>query len=324
MRWEKKGLIFKTDNNYPWMLHHACVPIAEKVDDNVLRIYFGPRDREERTVTTFIEVEADNPARLLYVHDRPVLSLGQLGAFDDSGAMPSCIVNHDGKKYLFYIGWNRGVTVPYRNSIGLAVSIDGGLTFERVFEGPIVDRTSLEPYFCASPFAMIDEGKWKLWYASVTSFLEVNGKPEPVYQVKYAESADGREWARPNLTCLRYLFDGEANARPCVIKERGIYRMWYCFRGSVNYRTDKAQSYRIGYAESADGTRWERMDDRVGIDRAEEGWDSVMIEYPFVYEHRGVKHMLYNGNGFGESGFGYAVLVEDDRSGLVTSRVGAL
>lgn len=314
MRWEKKGLIFRTDNNHPWMSHHACVPVADRVDDRVLRIYFGPRDQQQRTVTTFIEVDADDPGHVLYVHDRPVLSLGKLGAFDDSGAMPSCLVNHNGKKYLFYIGWNRGVTVPYRNAIGLAVSTDGGLTFERIFEGPIVDRTQFEPYFCASPFALIDDGRWRLWYASTTHFLDVNGKPEPVYQVKYAESSDGYEWHRPNIACLDYGFSGEANARPCVIKENSVYRMWYCFRGSVNYRTDKMQSYRIGYAESADGVHWQRMDDQVGIDRSKEGWDSIMIEYPFVYEHRGVKHMLYNGNGFGETGFGYAMLVEDDRA----------
>ena len=29
MRWEKQGLIFRTDNNFPWMMHHACVPIAD-------------------------------------------------------------------------------------------------------------------------------------------------------------------------------------------------------------------------------------------------------------------------------------------------------
>jgi hypothetical protein len=247
-----------------------------------------------------------------YVHDRPVLGLGKLGCFDDSGAMPCSIVNHEGRKYLFYIGWNRGVTVAYRNSVGLAVSDDGGLTFERVFEGPIVDRTRFEPYFCASPFAMFDEGRWKLWYASSTGFAMVDGRPEPLYQIKYAESADGREWTRPNITCIPYGFEGEANARPCVIKENGVYRMWYCFRGSVGYRTDKAQSYRLGYAESRDGIHWTRMDDRVGIDRSDTGWDSQMMEYPFVYEHRGRKYMLYNGNGFGETGIGYAELVEDD------------
>ena len=188
------------------------------------------------------------------------------------------------------------------------------LTFERVFEGPIVDRTRTEPFFCASPFALIDDGIWKLWYASSTGFVEVNGKAEPVYQIKYAESPDGSEWNRENVVCLEYGFDGEANARPCVIKEGGVYRMWYCFRGSVNYRSDKSQSYRIGYAESRDGVRWQRLDRLVGIDRSESGWDSTMMEYPFVYEHRGLKYMLYNGNGFGESGIGYAVLRDDDRA----------
>jgi hypothetical protein len=315
MRWRKHGVIFTVANQHEWMAHHACVPVADKVSDDVLRIYFGPRDGQGRTRTTFIEVDADNPARVRYVHDRPVLDLGKIGTFDDSGVMPSCIVNDGDQKYLLYIGWNRGVTVPYRNAIGLAVSHDGGVTFERVFDGPIVDRTRVEPYFCASPFAIIDDGRWKLWYASSTGFVEVEGKQEPVYLIKYAESANGREWSRLNVTCIEYAFDGEANARPCVIKENGRYRMWYCHRGSVGYRTNKEQSYRLGYAESLDGMQWQRLDHLVGIERSDTGWDSMMMAYPFVYDHRGVKYMLYNGNGFGETGIGYAVLEEDDRAG---------
>ena len=80
MRWEKKGVIFRADHQYPWMSHHACVPIAEKIADDVLRIYFGPRDRQGRTVTTFIEVEADDPSKVIRVHDRPVLALGKLAS----------------------------------------------------------------------------------------------------------------------------------------------------------------------------------------------------------------------------------------------------
>lgn len=311
MRWKKKGVIFSAAGQYDWMAHHACVPIADKINDEVLRIYFGPRDLQGRTRTTFIEVEADNPSNVLYVHDQPVLGLGELGTFDDSGAMPSCIVDHDGKKYLFYIGWNTAVTVPYRNSIGLAVSDDGGLTFQRLFAGPILDRTRFEPYFCASPFGLFDEGKWRLWYASSTGFLDVDQRVEPVYQIKYAESQDGLEWSRPNITCIPYSFEGEANARPCVRKEGGKYRMWYCYRGSRGYRTRKDQSYRLGYAESEDGILWIRKDEEVGIERSDEGWDSEMMEYPFVYEHKGRKYMLYNGNGFGKTGFGYAVLEEE-------------
>jgi predicted GH43/DUF377 family glycosyl hydrolase len=311
MRWEKRGLIFKAEKQYPWMSHHSSVPIADKISEQVLRIYFGPRDDEGRTVVAFIDVDADNPSHVLRVHDRPVLGVGELGTFDDSGAMPSCIVNHNGRKYLYYQGWNRCVTVPYRNAIGVAVSEDGGTTFRRAFQGPILDRTPLEPYFCATPFVLFDEGLWRMWYASSTGFVCVNGKPEPLYQVKYAESKDGIVWDRSNEICIPYKFDGEANARPCVLKKNHRYRMWYCYRGSVNYRTDKAQSYRIGYAESADGLKWERLDHLVGIDRSSAGWDSIMTAYPFVYEHRGVIHMLYTGNGFSETGIGYATLTDE-------------
>lgn len=312
MRWEKKGLIFAPTNGSDWMASHACVPVADRVKEEVLRIFFGPRDAQGRTTTTFIDVAADDPAKILNVHNRPVLGLGRRGAFDDSGAMPSCIVNHAGQKFLYYIGWNRGVTVPYRNAIGLAVSTDDGLTFERVFAGPLMDRSPLEPYFVSAPCVIRDNGVWKMWYISATDYLLINDHPEPVYQIRYAESLDGLHWQSDGATCVDYKFKGEAISRPSVIKEQGLYRMWYCYRGSVDYRTDKAQSYRIGYAESPDGIKWTRKDEIVGIDVSESGWDAQMIENPHVYEHNGRKFMLYNGNGFGASGFGYAILAEDE------------
>jgi hypothetical protein len=311
MKWKKMGMIFRPDHNYEWMATHAYIPVPDKVSENVLRIYFSTRSKAIKSVTTFIEVEADNPSNVVYVHDRPVLSMGKLGTFDDGGVGPYCIVNHDNKKYLYYGGWNASVTVSYRNSIGLAVSEDGGLTFHRVCEGAVVDRNQHEPYFTAACDVMLCDGKWKMWYGSATGWVVINGKPEPRYQIKYAESNDLINWLRQNTTCIEYKLDGEANARPCVIREDGLYKMWYCYRGSIDYRTDKRQSYRLGYSESMDGITWKRKDEEVGIERSEEGWDSVMMCYPYIYEHKGRKFLLYNGNGFGESGFGYAVLEQE-------------
>jgi hypothetical protein len=42
-------------------------------------------------------------------------------------------------------------------------------------------------------------------------------------------------------------------------------------------------------------------------------WDSMMIAYPCVYRHGDRTYILYAADGFGESGFGYAVLAGDDR-----------
>ena len=115
------------------------------------------------------------------------------------------------------------------------------------------------------------------------------------------------EWRRENRTCIEPRHAEEANARPRVVRDGDRYRMWYCYRGSRGYRTDSAASYRIGYAESGDGVSWARRDDAAGIDVSDEGWDDLMVTYPSLYEHRGVRHLLYNGNGFGRSGIGHAV-----------------
>jgi hypothetical protein len=139
----------------------------------------------------------------------------------------------------------------------------------------------------------------------------VGEPPSPAYVIKYAESADGLDWTRENVTCINPKSSNEANGRPWVEHDGDTYRMWYCYRGLHHFRSDPNESYRMGYAESADGVTWERMDERAGIERSESGWDSEMVAYPAVYEHGGVRHLLYNGNGFGRSGIGHAVADED-------------
>ena len=53
---------------------------------------------------------------------------------------------------------------------------------------------------------------------------------------------------------------------------------------------------------------FKRRDEEVGIDVSPAGWDSAMIEYPYVFDHGGARYLLYNGNDYGREGFGLAVL----------------
>src|SRR5713101_4278480 len=105
IRWTKTGRVFHVDGNANWMVHHATHPVADLVDEETLRIYFAPRDSEQHSRITFIEVDPHQPSAVKYVHDEPVLDLGQLGTFDDSGVMAAAIVSHEGEKYLYYVGW---------------------------------------------------------------------------------------------------------------------------------------------------------------------------------------------------------------------------
>ena len=303
--WQKKGLIFNTDNNYDWMISHACVPTALVLPNDRIRIYFAPRNARGQSIPTFIEVSSDNPSDVLYLHDRPIMPLGKVGTFDDGGIMPCSLIADNDKIYLYYVGWNPSVSVPYRNAVGIAMSNDGGTTFSRLFDGAIIDRTPYEPYFTASPYVYKEGDQWHLWYASATGFVEVAQKYEPVYLIKYGHSTDGITWHRENKVCIEPKTAYEANARPSVIKENGIFKMWFCYRGSLDYR-DGSDSYRIGYAESENAVDWERMDEKAGIEFSQDGWDSKMQTYPNVIDYKKRKYLFYNGNGFGKTGIGWA------------------
>jgi len=308
MRWQKRGNIFNPQEHRDWAGTHAQVPTV-LVKEEILRIYYADRDSDGKSFPTYLDVERGDPSRVVHYHKGPLLPPGRPGTFDDEGVMPAFAIDHEGSVWLYYRGWNRRLTVPYHNATGIAVSDDGGATFRRMFEGPILDRVPLEPYLAVTPSVLRDDDRWRMWYISGVEWTRVADKYEPVYVIKYGESADGINWHRPNLLSVAPRHDREAFSHPCVIKRGDTYLMWYCHRESEDYR-DGPGAYRIGFATSADGRTFDRRDDDAGITVSEQGWDSKMICYPFVVRVDGRTLMFYNGNSFGQTGIGWAVLEE--------------
>lgn len=299
MRWIKKGRLVIPDGKLDWKITHAWVPFADYLCEDLYRIYFAGRNSQNLSQVGYVEIDINEPQKILTISEEPVLKLGSLGSFDDSAVLPSWIVDHKGKKYMYYIGWMQGKRVPYYASLGLAISSDGGRTFTKFSKGPLLERNDVDPYMTASACVRIEDGLWRMWYLTTIRWVIENEQPTPYYHIKYAESRDGINWKREGIVAIDFKYKGENRiSRPCVIKEDNLYKMWY------SYAVDE---YRIGYAESYDGTTWKRKDEEVGIDVSESGWDSKMICYPFVFEHKGKKYMLYNGNDYGKTGIGYAV-----------------
>ena len=169
MKWIKKGLIYNPKNMVPsWATGYSALPVANLLNDEIARIYFSVRDNKGRSIPTFIDVDAENPGNIIYHHNEPILKLGETGTFDDNGIMPSSIVDINGLKYLYYIGWNPQQTVSYRLSIGLALSLDGGKSFHKHSNGPILDRAIDEPFFNTAPYVIKENNIWKMWYVSCT------------------------------------------------------------------------------------------------------------------------------------------------------------
>ncbi|CAN0617730.1 conserved protein of unknown function [Burkholderia multivorans] len=307
IRWNKQGLIYAADARLPWARSHAQIPTAAGVRGDTLRLLFSSRDGDNRSAIARIDVRADAPSQIVAVDPEPVLPPAALGTFDDCGTMPSSVVEHDGVHYLYYIGWNVRNTIPYHNAVGLAISEDGGTRYRRLFDGPVMDRTAEEPYFCGTTCVRIENGIWRNWYLSCTGWTQVAGKPEPRYHLKYAESRDGIHWTRKGCVAIDYLDDDEGGlARASVHHDGSLYRMWFCKRRHDGYREHSSVSYRMGYAESTDGIVWKRMDEYAGLDVSETGWDAFMVAYPEVVQVSDRLYMFYNGDGFGATGFGYA------------------
>ena len=306
MKWTKKGLIYAVQGKHGFDVTHCHKPTPLLIDKDTIRVHFGTRDVQGKTRTTFIEIDRHDPKKIKYIHDCPVLDLGKLGTFDDCGAQVSSLAWHNGVLLMYYIGWNPNTTVPTRNAIGIAASYDGGITFQRLFDGPILDRNKEEPYYTGAVDVLREGSLWRMWYTSGTEWVIIQGRPEIRYHIKYAESENGIDWHREDVHCIVPKNAIEVTARPCVMKDGNLYRMWYSKRDIVDFRTDRRHSYRAGYAESIDGLFWVRRDETVGIDVSEDGWDSEAIAYPYVLKLEDKLMVFYNGNGFGKTGFGYA------------------
>ena len=310
--WQKKGLLLKiSDFISDTIVSHASIPFAFHIKDDLYRIYFSARNQNGKSLPYFIDATISKG--IIELNDKvvgPFMSLGDLGTFDDSGIMPSCLVTNNDQLFMYYIGWNPQIAVSYRLSIGLAISNDNGLTFSRYSKGPISDRGSEEPFFNTAPYVIIENGIWRMWYISCTEWKIINSYPEPKYHVKYCESNDGINWIKKGIVCIDYDDNAEAIGRPCVLFENGLYKMYYSYRKIQDYRANSLNSYKIGYAESSDGIIWKKMNNYVGISQSDNinDWDSEMMEYCHVFNHLEKKYMLYNGNGFGKFGFGYAII----------------
>src|SRR5262249_45304743 len=196
------------------------------------RIHFAGRDERKRSRGSWVEVRVDGDSiKPIRYASRPSLDLGRLGAFDDAGAIPSCLVEADGRLLLYYIGWTLGGTVPFHFHIGLAASSDGGETFKRVSEAPVLGRNPHDPLLTAAPWVLRENGAFRMWYVSCTEWaIGADGQPVHYYTVKHATSADGVAWETNDHLCLPYREGEHAVARPVVRRVEGGYRMIFCAR----------------------------------------------------------------------------------------------
>ena len=295
-------MIYQPDGSLPWARRHAFPATPHLLGNGVLRLYVAFTDEDFVGRVGYVDVNPENPAEVVGISERPVLDIGAPGAFDENGVVPTSVVPVGDKLFLYYVGFQLGYKVRYFQFQGLAISGDGGATFERYSRVPVIDRSDEEMVNRTSAFVMHEDGRFRMWYVGGSEWLNVKGKPLPIYNIRYLESEDGKSWGRVGRVAIDFKDEDEhALGRAWVIRHGGLYKMFFS-------RRSMSLGYRLGYAESADGLEWTRRDEEIDLDVSEDGWDSNMVAYTSIFSYGDRVYMFYNGNDCGQTGFGYAEL----------------
>ncbi|MGR9036839.1 MAG: hypothetical protein ACU83O_09660 [Gammaproteobacteria bacterium] len=306
MKWRKLGRVYVPDGSVWWAKSHAMIPTPELTDNGRIRVYISMCDAQGRARPGYVDVDENDPTTVLDVSGEPLIDLGEPGTFDDNGAaVTSVLTPPQGGRYMYYVGFEIPANIRYRLFTGLAVQKPKQEEFARHSRAPVLDRTNAELYFRCGPYVKFENDQFHMWYVAGSEWVEVEGKQVPHYDIRYARSRDGTDWPDEGKILIKVSGDNEHGfGRPFVIAGDQGWRMFYSVR-SVSRR-----AYKLGYAESSDGMNWIRKDGEIGLDVSEEGWDSQAVCYAAVVELKGREYMFYNGNGFGETGFGVAVREE--------------
>lgn len=313
--WQKLGRMFNPAaiKDRSWIHEFSQAPSVLALND-AIRVYFSCRPAPDEqgnyiSLSAFAEFDRNNLFKLKRLCEKPLLELGDLGAFDEFGTYFTSVVRREGDVTAYYVGYTRCESVPFTINIGAAISQDGGLTFRRLGNGPLLPCSVNEPFFLTVPRVKRFGDLWYMWYSAGKRWVKTERRAEPVYHIRMATSQDGVNWIKEDRDLVDCVIgENECQACPDVFEYAGQYHMFFCYRSHVNYHRNEG-AYRIGYASSVDLLNWKRDDSRAGLTISDQGWDSETVSFPHVFELDGEHYMLYLGNQMGRHGFGVARLV---------------
>ena len=301
--WRKLGQLYvpKASGQHPKLISHAANPLPVHMTGDVYRIFFSGRDDQNRSSVGAIDVDIVR-RKIITEHQAPFFEHGPVGSFYSDGVSIGNCYKANGIQYMLFMGWQNPPCGHWRGDIGRLVLKDD-LSLELDSATPIMGITDEDPISSSYPWVEArPNGGFDMWYGSTISWDVGTG--EMLHVINHASSDDGNYWEHHGLSMPFEIGRAQAFSRPTVaLDQSGNLEMWF------SYRSGLGEKYRIGYATSENGVNWKLDLDGAGIAVSTSDWDSEMIEYPFVFDHDGERFMLYNGNGYGKTGFGLAVLV---------------
>lgn len=297
--WQKLGQIYKCSGIHPKLQTHAANPLPIHLHENIFRVFYSGRDENNRSSIGAVDIDILN-LEVVYDHPKPFFEHGSEGSFYSHGVSIANTYSVQGQKYMLFMGWRNDVNSHWYGEIG-RLKVNNDLSLELDSDTPLMALDVTDPISLSYPWVLQEQNIFKMWYGSTVSWDAGNG--EMLHVIKYAESKDGHNWVKRDFPLPHQIGVAQAFSRPSVIRfSDGKYRMWY------SVRSGDGTSYRIDSSFSEDGLVWQKQAKECSPGVSKTAWDSEMIEYPFVFRSNEKTYMLYNGNDYGKTGFGIAVL----------------
>jgi hypothetical protein len=305
MEWEKLGLIWNASDNLTWGSMGTLTPTPYLMGDGTIRVYCGIRDENGVGRIGYFDVLENSLSEVIGYSHNPVLDIGIPGAFDDNGMLLGDIIKVGKTIRMYYVGFQLATKAKFLAFGGLALSEDGGKTFSRFSNSPIIDRDDGGLFIRAiHGIRELESGGFKIWFSQGSSWEMIDGKPFPNYSIATMESPDGLTFARNE-------------GRPIHLQRPDEYRLGRSrvFSLEPNHHIltftygKPTGEYESGYAESTDLINWTRKDNW-GLYPGAHSFDSRHLAYPALIKNtQGDIYCFYNGDDMGNGGIGVAKLI---------------
>jgi predicted GH43/DUF377 family glycosyl hydrolase len=296
-RWTKYAgnPVYGPQRSGNWDTWTNGVSVVPDPDGETYKMFYAGRDGEGIGVA---EAKVSQPTEWHELPTSPVLKPRNDNWEGNRINQPRVVVVSDDHWRMYYTGW--GFEGPGTSwAMGIAESFDGGLTWSRFGEEPILERGALDSPDgggACVPMVLFVEGRWMMWYTAGV----VNHSSHTQIHLCLAYSKDGLHWEKADENPVLgddFADDPERSvtSRCYVRHDAGVFRVWYSYA---------CPNYEIRYAESLDGLRWERSPiSPVLGPSVDPSWDDQTVEYPEVQIVDGTFRLWFCGNGFGSVGY---------------------
>ena len=287
----------------PWWLQRyagATCALATK-NKGEFEIFISGRDHLNRSVIGSAYWNIDEPSLLYSFSTDPLLDLGPLGSFFDSGTSYPNVFQYGEDIFMIFTGWQRGVTVPFYNNIGISKYDAEKEKFIPCNYYPLLPPSNLEFTGTGSSSIKFENGMFSLYYTSFKEWNLRGGVPVHEYSIRKRVTSDPLNWSSESVEIKLDVDNRLKNiCKPTFLEEK----MFFCARPTDG-------DYSIFYATLDDerATLFQvnelHIDPKSVIDQ-----DDVGQAYPTGITDGNKQFIIYSGNNYGKSGLGVLELCD--------------